>query len=240
MSTTHASLSGADFNRILAYPLKDNDWFVKLCLQGAVLFLLAFTIIGAPLFIGFLLAFVRKGINGEDTLPDWSEWAQYWKDGWRLFAVNLAYLSPVLFVWMVVAFSYIISIALIAVDDEFAPLLFICVLLSIGGYALTIVFSVVMWFIGPAVQPLVALGVPIKQCLNLKGYIWPYIKVNIIGIILSVIITYLAGLIASLGMFMLFIGLFLTYPYAIAVAGYSIGSVYRLSPIKHGSTTITS
>ncbi len=225
------AITGQQFNEIIKYPFQDPQWFSRLCLQGAVLMLLSFMFIGIPFAIGYMIRCIQKGISGEQTLPDWSEWGTYWKLGWKAFAVNITYMVPLFALWAVAGIVVLIIVLLVNANSDLEPLAALAVLVGILTYGVTMIYSLAMWFFQPALFTAVAVGKTFSESIRFK-MIWPYIKANIGNIIIGIAIVYLAGMVASFGMFVFFIGLFFTMGYSYAVSGYTYGSIYRHSSVK--------
>lgn len=226
------TLTSQDLTTVLKAPFQDKQWGVNLVLQGAVLTFFSFFIIGLPFLSGFMLAITRNAIKGDHTLPNW-QLGQYFKDGIKMFAVGLVYLLPVIAAWFVVLMIFVGSVLLAEQDDLFAILTIISSILMVAMYAFTFLYSLALTFVQQAYLPLLALGAPFKTCFQLKGYIWPFVKQNIANILLGILFSYLAGLIASVGMVFLFVGYFFTFPYALAVIANVHGLVYRRSALQY-------
>lgn len=226
------TLNAQDLSTVLKAPFQDKQWGVNLVLQGAVLTFFSFFLIGIPFLSGFILAITRNAIKGDTTLPNW-QLGQYFTDGMKMLAAGIVYLLPIWAAWFVVGILFIVSILLTEQDDVFAFLTIISAVLMMALYALTFLYSLALMFVQPAYIPLLALGAPFKACFQFKGYIWPYIKQNIANILLGILFSYLAGMIASIGMVFLFVGYFFTFPYALAVIGNIHGLVYRRSALQY-------
>lgn len=225
------AITGQQFSEIIKYPFQDPQWFSRLCLQGALLMLFSFTFIGIPFAIGYMIRCIQKGISGEQTLPDWSEWGVFWKLGWKAFTVNIVYMAPLLALWLLVGLSALVIALVVNVNSDLEPLIGVAVVLGIFAYGITMVYSLLMWVFQPALFTAVAVGKTFSESIRLK-MIWPYIKANIANILIGIAIVYLASMIASFGMFIFFIGIFFTIGYSYAVSGYTYGSIYRHSSVK--------
>lgn len=225
------AITSQQFNEIIKYPFQDPQWFSRMCLQGAVLMLLSFMFIGIPFAIGYMIRCIQKGIAGDQTLPDWSEWGTFWKLGWKAFAVNIVYMAPVFAIWILVGLCVLV-IALVAnANSDLEPLAGVAVLLGIVAYGITMVYSLLMMLVQPALFTAAAVGKTFSETIHPK-MIWPYIKANIANILIGIAIIYLTSMIASFGMFIFFIGIFFTIGYSYAVSGYTYGSIYRHSSVK--------
>lgn len=225
------AITGQQFNEIMKYPFQDEQWFSRLCLQGAVLMLLSFTLIGIPFAIGYMIRCIQKGIAGDQTLPDWSEWGTYWKLGWKAFAVNIVYMAPLIALWILIGVLIVIIALIVNAQPDLEALSALAVIAGLIGYGISMIYSLIMWFFQPALFTAVAVGKSFTEAIRFKN-IWPYVKANIVAILIGIAIVYLAGMVASAGMFVFFIGLFFTMGYSYAVSGYTYGSIYRHSSVK--------
>lgn len=226
------TLTSQDLTTVLKAPFQDKQWGVNLVLQGAVLTFFSFLIIGLPFLSGFIVAITRNAINGDHTLPNW-QLGQYFKDGLKLFAVGIIYLLPMWIAWFIVILLFVVSILLTEQDDVFAFLTIISSIVMMALYAVTFLYSLALALVQPVYMPLLAIGAPFRACFQFKEYIWPFIKQNIGNILLGLLFSYLAGLIASVGMIFFFVGYFFTFPYALAVIGNVHGLVYRQSALQY-------
>lgn len=225
------AISGQQFSEIMKYPFQDKQWFSKLCLQGAALVLVSFTLIGIPFAIGYMIRCIQKGIEGDQTLPDWNEWGTYWKLGWKAFAVNLVYMAPLIALWGLIGVCILIIVLIVNAEPNLEALSALAVIAGIVGYGITMLYSLIMWFFQPALFTAVAVGKSFSEAIRFK-LIWPYVKANVVTILIGIAIVYLAGMIASAGMFIFFIGILFTMGYSYAVSGYTYGSIYRHSLVK--------
>lgn len=229
------TITGQHFNEIIRYPISGKDWFVKVGLQGALLLLLCPVLVGIPLLAGFIAAHTQRGIQGSLDYPDWKDWGLYWQLGWKSLAVNLLYYLPLVGLWLIYFVIILVPILIgaIAGESEIAAL---GGLLGMMGlfivYPLMFVYLIFYVAIQMATGPKIASGATIAQAISWKHYIWPYLKANAINLLIVYLIGYLASLVAMVGMFALFIGLFVTMPFAFALLGYAHGVVYRLSTVK--------
>jgi len=226
------TFTNQDFTDIFKAPLRDKQWFSKLCLQGGLLLFLSFFLVGIPFLNGFLIRLLEQSIKDDPSLPDWSEWGTYWKVGWKSLLVNFVYSLPIFIIW---PFMFASAIGLQFIDDN-SPFMLLGVIfffIIIACYICIFAYGVILNFIQNATAPLIAVGAPISQAFNIKGYIWPYIKHNALNIFIGFFIGYLASFIAMVGFLGFFVGYFFTMPYAIAIISHVHGLIYRRSAIQY-------
>lgn len=221
------AFDGDDFGDVLKYPFQDPQWFSKLCLQGAVLLLLSSFLVGIPFMTGYMIRCTQKAINGEDTLPGWDEWGEFWRLGWKAIAVNTVYALPMIGLGVVLGIGFIVA----GTTGEEAALGAAIIGLLVF-YGVVGIYSIAMIFVQSAANTAVALDRSFSECLEIKERLWPYIKDNFGSIFLALISTWVAGMLAYLGFFIFFIGFLFTFNYMTTAVGYSTGLVYKKSKVK--------
>lgn len=229
------TLSGNDFTAILKYPWSGKNWFVNICLQGAVLMLLCPFLLGIPFFTGFVISLTRQGIAGSQDYPTW-EWGTYWQRGWKALVINFVYYIPLLAI-LLTYFAVVLIPLLIGEASGVDELVALSALFGMFGmiilYVCLFAYAIFFAIVQIATAPLVALDLPLAAAFQFKQYIWPYLKANVVNLLLAWLISYLAGLVAMVGIVFFFIGIFLTLPLAIAITAYAHGVIYRISPVKY-------
>lgn len=225
------SITNQEFKEILLYPITDENWFSKVCLQVAVMFLLCFFFVGIIFLTGYMVRCVQKGMVGDKTLPGWDEWGVYWKLGWKTIGVGLIFALPIIVVEVLSVVVFGIFLGLADSYNINEAWLGVMVLLGGGVYIFLLCYSIVLAFLQPAYLSAIAAGRTVLESASLKR-LWPYVKANWVTILVGMAIFYLTGLIACSGFFVFFIGIFLTYGYAVAAGGYTYGVIYRNSPVK--------
>lgn len=230
------TLTSEQFNEIIKYPFSGKDWFVRICLQGALLSFLCPFLVGIPLLAGFVITHTRRGIDGSLDYPSWNDWGLYWARGWRSIAVNVIYYLPILALFITYLVVAIVPLVVGAVTESEGLAVVGSILAILGSmvlYACLFAYAIFFSLVQMATAPLVALDLPIAAAFQFKQYVWPYIKANIVNMILAFLISYLCALIANIGLLLLFIGIFFTFPVAIAMMAYANGLIYRISTVKY-------
>jgi hypothetical protein len=229
------TITGDHLNEILRYPFTGKDWLVKIALQGAVLLILCPFLVGMPLLAGFICAHAKRGIDNSMDYPGWNEWGTYWKLGWKAIAVNLVYYLPILALIGMYVIVVLIPV-LFGVVFESGELAAAAGIIGWVGmvslYPLMFIYAIFYTAIQMATNAKIASGASINEALQWKSYIWPYIKYNALNLLILYLIAYLASMVSMVGMFFLFIGLFFTLPFALALMSYGHGVIYRLSAVK--------
>ncbi|MDP3970867.1 MAG: DUF4013 domain-containing protein [bacterium] len=163
------AITSDHFLEILKYPFQDKQWFSKLILQGAVLFMLSMIFVGIPFMAGYVIVLKQKAIDSDSSLSGWSDWGNYWKLGWKSILVGFVYALPIFFVSGFVMFLGLF-VALFLENagsgEEWIAFLFFIPL----GIALLLIIatSVALYFIQPAYQAAIAAGATVRQCFQIK------------------------------------------------------------------------
>jgi hypothetical protein len=221
------AFDGDDFGKVLKYPFQDPQWFSKMCVQGAVLLVLSFMLVGIPFSAGYMVVCAQKAINGDNTLPGWDEWGTFWKLGWKAIGVYIVYSLPLIALYVFVLMGY----AVLGIDSITADIVF-SILGFILSYGVTFLYSIAMIFVQSAALSAIAIDRSFSECLEINTRLWPYIKANFGSILLALIATWVAGILAYLGLFIFFIGLLFTFNYYSTITGYANGLVYKKSKVK--------
>jgi len=77
-----------DLKQLLGFPFKEREWFIKM-IMGSVITLVP---VVNFLSLGYFLRCVNYGWRGLRIIPDWSNWAELFRDGCIVFLIILAYL----------------------------------------------------------------------------------------------------------------------------------------------------
>jgi len=216
-----------DFVRPLAFVFEDPRWIPKVLLGG--LFMLAsIFIVGAFFVYGYLARLVRNTIEGQQhPMPEWDDLGEFFVEGFKLFAVGLVYTIPI----GVLAAAVVIPAAIVgnAGHDE--------TLRTLSGLSISCVWCLVV--------PLgLALTVWIPGALLMAvtsgrfsaafefARIARFIRANAGNYVLAFVVFIVARFAAGLGILLLCIGVFFTAFWALCVAAYAFGEVYRTAEVR--------
>jgi len=81
----------------LAFPRAGDDWLETL-LVGGVLSLLGVLVVPAIVVNGYLVRVLRAGVEGDETLPRFTDWVDLFVDGLLVLLVELVYVGVTTFV----------------------------------------------------------------------------------------------------------------------------------------------
>ena len=198
-------------------------------LLGGVFALAAIFLVGIFFIYGYIAKLVRNVIDGKPyPLPEWDELSEYFSEGLKLFAVALIYAIPPI---LVACIAIIPAIALGASGSDNETLR------SLGGMTASCVWclmfplslAVALWLPG-ALLAAVVTG-EFSAAFEFKK-IWTFIRANIGNYLLAFVVWLVARFAAGFGVLLLCVGVVFTIFWAICVAGFAFGQVYRMSTVK--------
>jgi hypothetical protein len=207
-----------DFGKAFTFMFEDPDWLRKLgigTLIGLVGVLLFWTIIGpiiaSIILFGYSLEMIRNLMDRrEPVLPEWQDWSRFLSLGFKLTVAFLIWALP-----LIMAFIPLIIGGALTENQGGAEA--IGALLIMCTSCLMIIWSLVLAFFTPAIYVAVAHTDSFASAFNFAR-LWAFTRDNLGNVIVAIVLTWLAGLIAavvgSLGFIALLIGALITIPAA--------------------------
>jgi hypothetical protein len=185
-----------NFKNLLAYPFKDNKSGSKI-LIGSLLIFSASIIPLLPLMIvlGYIMKIAKRIIDGDGqlSLPEWDNWSDYLKDGFKWFAVLMIYALPLIIIFSVGYFVYFISFIGIAAFEETANPSVFAILLPFFGMAvlfLTIFIGIFLSLFEMVILPAGLMHVVytgnFSSAFQIKQW-WQILKKNFLGFMVAII-----------------------------------------------------
>ncbi len=216
-----------DFVRPFAYVFEDPRWIPKILLGG--LFMLASIFIVGIFFVnGYLARLVRNVIEGQQhPLPEWDDLGDFFVEGFRLFAVGLVYTIPIallvgLLIIPVAIFSNVSHNETLSTLGGLSVSCMWCMIFPIG-------LALAIWL--PAAMLMVVTTGEFSAAFEFS-HIARFIRANAGNYILAFVVWLVARFAAGLGLFLLCIGVIFTGFWALVVAAYAFGQVYRLAKVR--------
>jgi len=209
-----------DFGKAFTYMFQDPDWLAKLGI-GTLLTLVG--IIFTPLLIGLVPLIIVFGyslvvldnvrLGQERPLPNWQDWGRFFMLGLKA--------TVALFIWVLPLIIGLVPVlAGSALSNDYSNangLGFVSFLLITCGACLMIVWGLFVTLLTPAIYSRIAITNRFGAAFDL-GKIWEFTKDNLGNVIIAILLTWVAGLVASLfamaGVIALFIGVLVTFPFA--------------------------
>jgi hypothetical protein len=192
-----------DAGRSFTYMLKQDGFITKLLIGGVLMFI---PILGWACVAGYALRTMRAVSDGEDFLPEWTDWGDLFIKGLLVWVVSVVFELP----------GFILS------------------MLGSPGRMLSGLWGIVVFVVLPAALLRFATRDNFAAAFEFSAII-DFIKANSSNYILAIILGLVAGIIAGFGIILLVVGLAFTYFWASLVWSHLLGSVYRASGSAAGS-----
>ncbi len=207
-----------DFGKAFTFMFEDPDWLRKLgigTLVGLVGILFSPILIGlVPLIalLGYTLDTLRNVADGHDRpLPEWQDWGGFLARGFKLFAALFVWALPAI----LIAIPLFIGSAL--ADQNGGNMGAIAAILITCSSCLMILWGIFLTLLSPAIYVRVARTDRFAAAFEFST-LWDFTRNNLGNIIIAILLTWLASLIAaivaSLGVIALVIGVIITLPFA--------------------------
>lgn len=211
-----------DIGLIISAPSKDPAWLTKCLVMG--LFTLI-PVVGGLNMSGWTKAIADRRAEGDTLLPPAS--LSYIGAGWRIFVAWLPLMLVILggIGTLGAAAAALIITAGKGEQDPATELALVGVILTM--YAGIFVVSGVAAIVGPAVNFLHIVDGERFASVAFKRQ-WALMKEGGTQYVLLFVAVLLAGLVAQLGVFLLFVGIFVTAPYAQAMQGVALAEYARV------------
>ena len=103
-------MDSIDFGRALKAPFNDKGWPAKTAL-GFLWLLLGIT---SPVVYGAQLEYITRVSNGNEELPDWSDFGSKWVKGFLVSVAGFIYFLPIIILGFIMFVPGIISAAIAA------------------------------------------------------------------------------------------------------------------------------
>jgi hypothetical protein len=204
-----------DISSSFSYMFQDEGWIKKILIGGVV------GIIPIVNFaaIGYMIQIIRNVRDGQALpLPEWDEFGKYFMDGLWIFLIFLVWSIPII----LVACLQGIGTAIIAESNEQAANAY--GIISACFTCLIVLWGLVIAAVSPAIFVRFAevgefmVGFQFSEIFDI-------IRVNVGNYIIVILLIWLAGLIASLGLILCLVGVIFTQFWSYLVAGNLVGQL---------------
>lgn len=178
--------------RAFTYVFEDKQWITKIMI-GVLLSLFAWLIIPAFILNGYMIAIIRRVMNGTDVpLPEWEDWGKLTRDGFFLTVAQLVYTLPFLLILFV---GFLVTVGLGNADSQIVATGLTATWLVIA--CLGLLFAAALLFLTPALAIQYAIKDDFGACFRVRE-VWDIITANMADILIVFLVTLLAGFALSL------------------------------------------
>lgn len=216
-----------DIGSAFTYMFDDERWVAKIAIGGGLIFagiLLSPILIGLALFLpisGYMLEVLKNVRDGHTTLlPEWTDWGGLFRKGLMVFLIGLVYNLPAI---LFSCLSAGLNIGMQEADPDLAATL------DIAAACLSCV-QVILSLVANALLPAALIRYAEYDTFGSAfqfGEIWSFISSNIGDYIIVILLTWVAGFIAVLGVALCIIGVLFTGFWSVLVSANLYGQLAR-------------
>ena len=216
-----------DIGSAFTYMFDDERWVAKIAIGGGLIFagiLLSPILVGLLLFLpisGYMLEVLKNVRDGQTTpLPEWTDWGGLFRKGLIVFLIGMVYNLPS------IIFSCIsagVNIGMQEADPDLAATLGIAV-------ACLSCLQVILSLVANALLPAALIRYADYDTFGSAfqfGEIWSFISSNIGDYIIVILLTWVAGFLAVLGLVLCLIGVLFTGFWSVLVSANLYGQLAR-------------
>lgn len=209
-----------DFGKAFTFMFDDPDWGRKLgvgVVVGLAAMLLSPILIGlvpAIIILGYCLDVLRNVYTGSAfPLPEWEDWGGFLARGFKLLVAFFVWLLPL----FVISIPVFIGAALASEQGSGGTGAAFGVLFIILASCLMLLWGLFVLLLSPAIYIRLAVTGRLGAAFEV-GRLWDLTRDNLGNVIMAILLTIVAGIIASiagsLGFILLLIGVLVTIPAA--------------------------
>jgi hypothetical protein len=216
-----------DIGKSFTFVFEDDAWITKILIAAAILFLgvlfswllLIPLILAVALLNGYMVEIIRRVVRGQvDGLPEWDNWGELIAEGLKVLVIQIVYMLPII----IASFCLIIPAA--AAENAEGLSAFLTFVLSCFMVLWAILATVVL----PAATAIYAATDDLAAAFRF-GEVFALVRDNLSTYLITLVMSWVAGFIGSLGSAVCGVGYFFTYPYATMVIGHLYGQAYVAS-----------
>ncbi|NPV07959.1 MAG: DUF4013 domain-containing protein [Anaerolineae bacterium] len=211
-----------DYGKPFTFMFEDREWVAKI-LIGALFALLSIVLIGIPFVLGYALEVIRRVAAGrEDVLPAWDDLGDKFVQGLILVVILFIFYLPATLLGSCssIFLSSLADAGRSNVGGTVFGLLLALVNLLVGLYGFLIGLLI------PAISIRYAMTRDFGATFNLSA-LWQVVSADLGNYVLVLLVGWVAGVIASLGVIACIIGVFVTGFWSMLVQGHLYGQYYR-------------
>jgi hypothetical protein len=206
-----------DIGKAFTFVFEDEDWITKV-LVGALFVLASMVLVGIPFLIGYTIALVRNVLNGDEKpLPAWNDLGEMFKEGFIMVLIFIVWAAPV---WILACLQWVLTLAFADNYDASSALGVISICVS----CLSGLWGLVVALFSPAIYIRFARTPEFKSGFEFAE-LWQFTKDNIGNVIIAVLLSWVASIIASFGVILCVIGVFATSFWALLVQAHLYAQV---------------
>ena len=221
-----------DIGSAFTFMFDDEEWVKKLAIGGGIALvgtILSPILIGLVLFLplgGYMLETLKNVRDGQAKLPEWSNFGDLFVKGLMIFLIVLIYNVPV-YIFACLAGATNFAVAQPNMDENVIQVLGV---LSACLSCFQIVLSLLIGIVIPAAFIRYAQYETFGSAFQF-GEIFAFITGNIGNYIIAILLGWVAGLLAGLGVIVCVVGVFFTFFWSMLVSANLYGQVAKQATI---------
>jgi hypothetical protein len=215
-----------NLGKAFVFAFEDKDWLKKLGIAGLVMLI---PLIGQITVLGWAIEVTRRVINHEsETLPDWSAFGDYLVKGLKLFVIGLVYALPIILLSIC---GNLPTMFLQDNNDQTMVTLISTVSICVG--CISAIYGLAMAFIVPAAYAKFAVTDELGAAFRFSE-VFGLVRAAPAAYLLALLGTIVAGVVASLGLILCFIGVIFTMAWAYTIQAHLWGQAYNQATANTG------
>jgi len=211
-----------EFGKAFTFAFEDQDWIKKLLIAALILLI---PIIGIFVVMGWMLEIIRRVIvHDPNPLPDWSDFGGYLMRGFQAWLVGLVYALPIILINLCLQ-GGVVAMQQSSGDDTIAAAASV---LSICISCLLLIYALALGVVLPAALGNFAATGQLGAAFRF-GDVFGLVRAAPAAYILVLVGSFLASLIASLGLILCIIGVLFTSALAYVIIAHLYGQAYNVA-----------
>ena len=215
-----------DFGKSFTFIFEEQDWITKILLAAVIALI---PLVGPIVVAGWGVEIAKRAINQDhEQLPGWSNFMDYLVKGLVLMLIGFVYMLPVILVQACNA--GVLAFAQNSGDETMFTISNI-VMACFG--CLTFIYAILASFLIMAALGKYADTGEIGAAFRFKE-IFGLVKAAPVNYLMVLLGSFIAGILASLGIILCVVGVFFTVAIANAIVAHLEGQAYRAAQIALG------
>lgn len=215
-----------NIGKAFTFAFEDKDWLKKIGIAGLVMLI---PLIGQFTVMGWALEVTRRVIRHEpETLPDWGAFGDYLVKGLKMFVIGLVYALPIILLSVCANVPY-----MFLGDSSDETMISIISIASICVSCLSALYGIALGFVIPAAFANFVVTDELGAAFRFSE-VFGLVRAAPAAYLLALIGSIVAGIVASLGLILCFIGVIFTVAWSYVIQSHLWGQAYNEATANKG------